>query len=288
MTRLDPSWLNAQYNNRARFPDHALVFDRWARASAAARDGMARRLDVAYGEGLNETLDVFPATRADAPVLVFIHGGWWRSLDKHQHSFIAPSFVEAGAMVVVPNYTLCPAVSIEAIVQQLVRALAWTHRHAALYGGDPRRIVVLGHSAGGHLASMMLSCLWPQVAADLPPQLVRAALSLSGVFDLEPLRQAPFLQCDLRLTAAAVRKLSPARFPAPKGPMFTVVGGLESEEHQRQNGLLRQAWGPKVVPVCKTLPGLGHFDILHDLVDPETELHGLALELLGLPKSGAR
>ncbi len=287
MTRFDPSWLNSQYNNRARCPDHALVFEGWARASMAAREGMSRRLDVAYGPGLNETLDVFPATCSQAPVLVFIHGGWWRSLDKHQHSFIAPSFVDAGAMVVVPNYALCPVASLEAIVLQMVQALVWVYRHAALYGGDPRRIVVVGHSAGGHLASMMLSCLWPAVAADLPAQLVRAALSISGVFDLEPLRHAPYLQADLHLTSASVRKLSPVRFPAPKGPLFTVVGGLESEEHLRQNGLLRQAWGPKVVPVCEALPGVDHFHILHELVNPERALHTLALELLGLPTSRA-
>lgn len=283
MTRFDPTWLNTQYNNRARFPDHTLVFERWGRASTAAREGMSRRLDVAYGPGLNETLDVFPALTTNAPVLVFIHGGWWRSLDKQQHSFVAPSFVEAGAMVVVPNYALCPVASVEAIVLQMVRALVWTYRHAALYGGDPRRIVVAGHSVGGHLASMMLSCLWPSVAQDLPPQLVRAALSISGVFDLEPLRHTPYLQVDLHLTSSAVRKLSPVGFPAPKGPLFTVVGAQESEEHQRQNGLLREAWGPKVVPVCQTVPDVGHFNILHELVDPHAQLHALALELLGLP-----
>jgi arylformamidase len=220
-------------------------------------------------------------------VMVFIHGGWWRSLDKNQHSFVAPSFIDSGAMVVVPNHALCPAVSVEQVVLQLVKALAWVHRHAALYGGDNRRIVVVGHSAGGHLASMLLSCLWSQVAADLPARLVRAALSISGIADLEPLRHAPFLQPDLRLTAASARKLSPVHFPAPQGPLFSVVGGLESEEHQRQSRLLRQAWGAKVVPVCQVLPKVDHFDILHDLVDPGCELNGLALELLGLPRHNA-
>ena len=151
-------WLDAQYNNRARVPDHPQIFGRWAAASALARDRLSRRLDVAYGAAAGETLDVFPATRADAPVLVFIHGGWWRSLDKFDHSFVAPTFVHAGAMVVVPNYDLCPAVSIATIVMQMVHALAWTYRNAALYGGDPKRIVVVGHSAGAHLAAMMLCC----------------------------------------------------------------------------------------------------------------------------------
>lgn len=282
MNRLDPSWLNEQYDNRTRFPSHALVFDRWARASATACEGLSRRLDVAYGDGLNETLDIFPASQNNAPVMVFIHGGWWRSLDKRQHAFVAPSFVDAGAMVVVPNYGLCPAVTIEHIVMQMVKAVSWVYRHAALYGGDTRRIVLVGHSAGGHLATMLLSCLWQQVGRDLPPGLVRAALSISGIADLEPMRQTPFLQADLKLTAASARRLSPVHFPPPAAPLFTVVGGLESEEHLRQGRLMREAWGAKAVPVCETLPGVDHFDIVHDLVDPGSRLHGLALELLGL------
>lgn len=284
MTGFDSTWLNAQYNNRARCPDHGVTFERWGSASAAVRERMSRRLDVSYGTGLNETLDIFPAAQSQAPIMVFIHGGWWRSLDKHQHSFIAPSFVDAGAMVVVPNYALCPVATIDGIVMQMVRALVWVYRHAELYGGDTRRIVVVGHSAGGHLASMMLSCLWSQVAADLPAQLVRAALSISGVFDLEPLRHTPYLQADLHLTSASARRLSPCTFHAPKGPLFAVVGERESEEHLRQNKLLRAAWGPRVVPVCETIPGADHFNVLHELVDPGSHLHQLALELLGLPK----
>ena len=108
MARLDPAWLDRQYNNRARIPEHPMIFERWARASALARDSMSRRLDLAYGPGPDETLDLFPTTRADAPVLVFIHGGWWRALDKRDQSFVAPAFVHAGAMVVVPNYSLFP------------------------------------------------------------------------------------------------------------------------------------------------------------------------------------
>ena len=103
MARFDPAWLDAQYSARARIPEHPQIFERWEKASALAREGLSRRLDVAYGDGPNETLDIFPTTRADAPVLVFIHGGWWRTLDKRDLSFVAPSFVHAGAMVVLPN-----------------------------------------------------------------------------------------------------------------------------------------------------------------------------------------
>jgi arylformamidase len=287
MARLDPAWLDRQYNNRARIPEHPMIFERWARASALARDSMSRRLDVAYGPGPDETLDVFPTTRADAPVLVFIHGGWWRALDKRDHSFVAPAFVHAGAMVVVPNYSLCPKVSIEDIALQMTRALAWTWRNARLYGGDPRRIVVAGHSAGAHLAAMLLCCDWSAVGKDLPPDLVNKALAISGVFDLEPLRQTPFLQPDLKLTPQSVRRLSPVHFPPPQGTLHAVAGADESEEFLRHIALIRERWGERAVPVSESLPGLHHLDVLHDLVDAPTRLHGLARELLGLDLANA-
>ncbi len=280
MKRNTAAWLDAQYNNRARIPEHPQIFAGWAERSAAARGRLSARLDLPYGDGPNETLDVFPAGSAKAPVLVFIHGGWWRSLDKSDQSFIAPPFVERGAMVVLPNYALCPAVGIDTIALQMTRALAWVYRHAAQYGGDPQRIVVAGHSAGGHLAALLLCCHWPQVSAGLPPRLVRSALAISGVFDLEPLRRTPFLNVDLRLTPAAVRRLSPARFAAPQGVLGAVVGGDESEEFLRQNRLIRGAWGERTVPVCESVPGANHLSVLDGLLDPGARLHRVARRLL--------
>ena len=289
MTRPDPAWLSTQYNNRARIPEHAQIFERWAQASLLARAQPACRIDVPYGPGAAQTLDVFPAATGavNAPVLVFIHGGWWRSLDKRDHSFVAPAFTHAGAMVVVPNYDLCPAVGIATIALQMASALAWTHRHAAQHGGDPARIVVAGHSAGGHLAALLLTCRWRDVGLDLPAQLVRSALSISGVFDLEPLRRTPFLQSDLRLTRASVARLSPAGLPAPEGRLYATVGGDESEEFLRQNALIRRRWGERAVPVCEAIAGTHHLSVLHELADPQARLHRLALELLGLPATNA-
>ncbi|KNZ33713.1 MAG: esterase [Methylibium sp. NZG] len=283
MTRPDPTWLDAQYNNRARVADAAQILERWARASALAREKSDARLDLPYGDGDKETLDVFPAARENAPVLVFIHGGYWRALDKSDASFVAPSFVQAGAMVVVPNYALCPAVSVDHIALQMARSLAWVYRNARRHGGDPSRIVVAGHSAGGQLAAMMLSCQWQQVGADLPARLVRGALSISGVFDLEPLRHTPFLKHDLKLTPASVRRLSPVGFPPPEGPLYATVGAEESEEFLRQNELIRSAWGARTVPVCEAIPHTNHMNVLHDLADPQGRLHLLGLQLLGLP-----
>jgi arylformamidase len=281
-TRTDPDWLDAQYNNRARVPGHADIFSGWTESSALARERLRGRLDIAYGGEPGETLDLFPAARADAPVLVFVHGGYWRSLDKRDFSFVAPAFNEAGAMVVVVNYALCPAVTIETIALQMTRALAWVWRHAAEHGGDPSRIAVAGHSAGGHLAAMLLSCRWREVGDDLPPNLLPGALSISGLFDLEPVRLTPFLQVDLQLTPASVKRLSPAFFPRPRGTLYAVVGLEESDEFLRQNQLIRDQWGPTSVPVCETIPDCNHFDVLRGLVEPGARLHELGLRLLGL------
>ena len=283
-SRLDPTWLDSEYDQRARHPEHVEIGARWQTASALVQRLESWRGDVRYGLGDNETMDIYPTPRADAPVLVFIHGGYWRSSDKSLYAFLAPSFTAAGAMVVVPNYALCPAVTIEHIVLQLTRCLAWVHRHAALYGGDPSRIVVAGHSAGGHLASMMLSCRWKEVDASLPAQLVSGALAISGLFDLEPLRHAPFLKDDVRLTPAGIKRLSTAFFPRPRKPLFAAVGGDETAEFKRQSALIRDQWGPTSVPVCETIPNTNHFTILHNLADPNGRLHRHALALLGLRK----
>jgi arylformamidase len=280
----DAVWLDAQYNNRARVADAAAILARWASASAQARDGSPdKQLDLRYGEGPGETLDVFPAAAPAAPVLVFVHGGYWRALDKSDHSFIAPSFVADGVTVVVPNYALCPAVTIEQIAMQMVRAVAWTWRHISAHGGDPSRIALAGHSAGGHLAAMLLACRWKQVGDDLPQQPLSGALSISGLYDLEPVRRTPFLQGDLRLTPAQVARLSPAFFPRPRGgTLYATVGANESDEFLRHNQLIRDQWGPSAVPVCEPVPGSDHFTVLESLVDPSGRLHQLALRLLGL------
>ena len=285
--RATPAWLESQYNNRALVPEHPLVFERWERASALVRQQSPGHQDIPYAEGAGATLDLFPATvptgSGAAPVLVFIHGGYWRSLDKSQHSFVAPSFNADGAVVVVPNYALCPAVSIEQITLQCAAALAWVWRNVAGFGGDPSRIALVGHSAGGHLATMLMSCRWKDLGNDLPAAPLAGALSISGLYDLEPLRHVASVQADLKLSPAAVSRLSPAFFPRPKaGKLYAAVGAEESDEFLRQNRLIRDVWGPTAVPVCETVPGKNHFTVLESLADPAGRLHELALRLLGL------
>ncbi|WP_048440377.1 alpha/beta hydrolase [Caenimonas sp. SL110] len=277
----DAGWLDSMYNNRERVPDHGTYLRRWAAQSADAMRTPPRELDIRYGGGPSEHLDVFGAEGDSAPVLVFIHGGYWRALDKRDHAFIAPAFTKEGVCVVIPNYALCPAVTVPQIVMQQVLAVAWTYRHIAKHGGDPNRITVIGHSAGGHLAAMMMSCLWPVFGSNLPADVVKGAMSISGLHDLEPLMHAPFLQPSINLTREQVRKASPALLAAPAhGKLYAVCGGDESEEYHRQNGLLQAAWGAQRVPVTETIPGCNHFSVLDALVEPGSRLNTLALELV--------
>jgi arylformamidase len=270
-------------------PDFADHFALWRTASEEARQTLKPQLDLRFGDGPLETLDVFPAPRPGAPVVVFIHGGYWRSLDKADHSFVAPALQGMGACVVAVNYDLCPGtetqpVTIPDIALQMSRALAWVWRHIGEHGGDRNNISVIGHSAGGHLAAMLLACDWKKVGRDLPVGLVRKTMSISGLYDLEPIRKTPFVQPDLRITPAHVRMASPAKWQRPtKGVLYTVVGGDESPEFLRHNRLIQQVWGPKTVPVCEELPGLNHFSVVTDLTRPGSRLHALAKALIELP-----
>ena len=279
--RQSPEWYDRMYNNRALVPNFADHLQRWAQQSKTARNLLGGLTDISYGAGPNETLDIFPANAVNAPVMVFLHGGYWRALDKSDHSFIAPSFTREGVCVVVPNYALCPAVSIPEIVMQMVKALAWVWRYIHEWGGDASRIHVVGHSAGGHLAAMLLACEWQQYANDLPADLVKSGLSVSGLFELESVMRSPILQSDLQLDDAQVLRCSPAWMPRPvHGTFYSVVGGLESDEFIRHHALIQQVWGKAYVPVCEALPGLHHFNVLTALAESGTDLNRLALRCL--------
>ncbi len=288
----DPAWLERMYNNRALVPDHMDYLQRWAQDSAQARASLPCVLDVAYGAGAGETLDIFPsarasgATRAPVPVLVFIHGGYWRALDKSDHSFIAPPFTQAGFCVVIVNYALCPGtpeapVTIPHIVRQMEKALGWVWHNIAAHGGDPKRLTVAGHSAGGHLSAMLLTSVWSLIGKGLPDGLVRNALSISGIHDLDPIMYTPMFQSVLHLTEQQVLQCSPARLlEPPTGQLYCVVGGDESPEFLRQNQLMQDAWGSHYVPRSQAFPGLHHFSVLDALAKPGHDLHHMALNLL--------
>ncbi len=271
--------LDRQYNPRGLVPDHQDYILGWTERSAAARSQLTWATH-AYGDSPAEKLDLFAARRSQAPLFIFIHGGYWRALDKRDFSYLAPTFVEAGISLAVVNYGLAPAVRVEEMVQQMLRACAWAWRNAPELGSDPRRIYVGGHSAGGHLTAMMLAARWSCYQADLPDNLVRGGLAISGLYDLEPLSRAPFLRDSLQLSREEARRLSPVNYrPAHHVPLLTAVGGLESAAFQQQNTLIRKRWrhcpGSDVA-----MPGHHHFSIADALGEPGSALFQASLRLI--------
>jgi len=278
----DPVFYAQQYNNRANVPDNPMHMARWAADSALVRAGAIEYFeDLFYGNAdsplpATETLDYFPATHvadgARPPLVVFLHGGYYRALDKRDHSFVAGALMRRGVSVAVINYALCPVVSVETIVRQALRAVAWLYRQADILGHDEDRIFLAGHSVGGHLVTMLMTAFWPQIGADLPADLVKGGVSISGLYDLEPLRRADFLQADLKLSDADVARMSPAFMqPATRAPLITAVGELESSEYHRQNALIRAAWRDNAredIP----LPGRHHFNAMDDLTREDSPL----------------
>lgn len=273
----DRAGLDAQYNNRARFPDYAERFAAWAEWSARTRAELDCRLDAAFGAAPSERIDLFPpadaAAAGGAPIYLFVHGGYWYSLDKGDYSYVARGMTARGALVAVNNYALAPAARMDEIVRQNRAAAAWLWRNARALGGDPDRIFAAGHSAGGHLAAMLLATDWPAFGAGLPPDLVKGACAISGLFDLEPIRLS-YLNDTLRLDAAEAARNSPARLAYPRpAPLFVVVGEDESEEYHRQSAEMAEKWRALGYP-CEYAapPGLDHFAIVDSLIDPDAEL----------------
>ncbi|MEN7526022.1 alpha/beta hydrolase [Cupriavidus sp. DL-D2] len=281
----DPAFYAQAYDNRANVPDNAVHMARWAADSALVRAGAVTYFeDLAYGDAASETLDYFPANSLDddhpPPLLVFVHGGYFRALDKRDHSFVANVPTRRGVSVAVVNYALCPAVSVETIVSQVLQSVAWLYREAERLGHDRRRIFVAGHSVGGHLVAMLMAARWPDVGADLPVDLIKGGLSISGLYDMEPLRRTGFLQSDLQLTEAAVARLSPAYMtPATGAPLITAVGELESSEYHRHNALIRAAW-PDNAREDIALPGKHHFTAMDDLMRDDSVLSRALLGMI--------
>jgi arylformamidase len=284
MNAPDKSLLSRQYNNRELVPEHPQFFARWAEQSAHARRTMTCYLDRRYGDMPGESVDLFPARKGDGSCMMFIHGGYWRSLDKRDFSFLAPAWVDGGVSLAVVNYDLCPHVSMEEIVRQMLRASRWLWLHAEQYGMDQDRLYVGGHSAGGHLAAMMMCALWPVFDARLPRDLWKGALAISGLYDLRPLPHVDFLQQDLRLDEATALRLSPAYMsPATRCPVMTSVGADESSEFLRQNALLGERWRAAFMGDV-TVPGAHHFSIVDGLADQGSALFGGARRLMKLDR----
>ncbi len=271
-----------RYNNRAAVTDFAQYFDRWGRLSKIARDELDCDLDVAYGDHPMEKVDIFRAEGRSRALLMFIHGGYWRSLDKRDHSFIANEFVKLGVTVAMPNYALCPSVKLEEIVRQMLKATAWSYRTASRYGASGNSLYVAGHSAGGHLTAMMLAAQWPRYGTDLPDQIVQGGLSVSGIYDLTEIMRVPSVNADTRLDEAAALKASPAFMPpATSSPLYLTVGGKEIDGFHYQHQLLKSRWG-SVIAEDVPCPEDNHFSILETFGDGKSDLFRAACRMMKL------
>jgi len=251
--------LEAQYNNRAVVPDHPAVMARWREQAEAARAAHPPER-IAYGQGARETMDGFSAG-PDAPVAVFIHGGYWQALDPSWFSWIAPPLLSHGVSVVLPTYGLCPDVRLGRIVRQMREAIDLIRTRTG------QRPLLTGHSAGGHLAACMLS-----------EGRASAAVAISGLFDLGPLVSTS-LNTALRLDANETAALSPIHWPVPNGStpggtvLDCIVGGDETAAFIGQSEAMVRLWGSRGVETrLERLPGLNHFTVLDPLADPDSPL----------------
>lgn len=245
--------LGRQYSPRLQ-ADMKALFRQWSRDGAAFRAGH-EGLDLAYGPGRFETLDLYrPAGSARAPVFVFIHGGYWQASDKLQHAQFAQGLLAAGYAVAMPNYGLAPETPLEASLVQSVAALNFLVKQADALGLDPARLHVSGHSAGGHLAAMVLC------AAGAPP--IASALLLSGLYDLKPLGYLPLGRLLGLDDEARATRLSPITQPRPKAARIALaVGQGESDAFKAQAAALATAWQAPAPLIC---PG-HHFSMLEGL-----------------------
>lgn len=267
--------LAAEYDNRARVPDHPSILEGWARDAAAYRAARPdARLDLPYGESPRSRYDFFPAPepRADAPVALFIHGGYWQAFDKSFFSHMAAGANAHGVAVAVMSYDLCPAVHLGDIIDQ---AIACARRLRAETG---RPILPFGHSAGGHLAACLAGANWPWLGE--PEPIIAAAMPISGLFHLSPLLQTP-VNDKLRIDVGSASRMSPLVWTPRRGLKVTaVVGAEESSEYLRQTRALVEAWSPLGVDMREIVAaGANHFTVIGPLADPTSALTRALMDL---------
>ena len=261
-----PPDLDLQDNARATVPDIAPMLRDYATLSAQARSTLPCGLNVAYGEHPDETLDIFFAQgNTKAPVFIYLHGGYWRLLSKDDSSFMAPTMTATGMTVVAVNYSLAPAVTLDQIVDQIRRAVAWVQNNIEQYQGDGQKLIIAGSSAGGHLAGMVLACGWQETYGFDPNALVGAVL-LSGLFDITPLVHT-HINDWMRLTEADAQRNSPLFALPDKGPWILVsYGSNETEAFKQQSQDFLAAWRAKGFEgEFVDMPGTNHFDLVLEL-----------------------
>jgi len=256
--------LEWQYNPRETVPEFMTHFDRFVKLSDETRAQLKPKIDVRFGDGPKETMDVFLSPDTGAPVHIFFHGGYWRSQDKKDYAFVARDLAAAGFTVICANYDLCPDVTVADITQQAVRCVKYVYQHVGEFNGDQDRISISGHSAGGQIVARLASCDWEDILGD--PNPFCAVVPISGVFDLEPVRHTT-MNDDIRLDEASAADNSPMLDAVPLDvKMMAIVGGNESPEFVRQSDAYAAYCRRSglTVPVYKAW-GANHFTVLEEV-----------------------
>lgn len=293
---MDRAALDRAYNARAAVAD----FDAYARGftsnSAQTRQRLMLESDVPYGPHCDELLDVFfaggtrpsaAASSGGAPIHLFLHGGYWRLLTKDENSYVADVMAPAGACVMVNSYSLAPAVKLDVIVRQCQAAVAWAYRNGARFGGDPEKLYISGHSAGGQLVAMMLATDW-EAEYGLPANIIKGAVCLSGLFDVRPLGRA-FTNEWLELSPIEAVRNSPQQQPLrSQCPVLVAYGGAEPAGFIYQSHCYAEKLTAAGVDVAlMERPGLDHFALCNELMDRDSPLTKAVLTQMGLQTTGA-
>jgi arylformamidase len=274
--------LDAQYNLNLMFPEAAASYEAFCdRESEKARSNLDHSLDVPFGPTLAEHVDVYPAGE-DAPVLIYVHGGFWCLRTSKEFGFVARGPVSMGVATVVTNYALCPRVTMDEIVRQTRAAVAWAYNNARSFGGDPGRIHVAGHSAGGHLVAMLLATDW-EGEYGLPKDVVKGCTAISGLFDLAPFPYT-FLQPRLQLGWDQASRNSPIlHIPDAAPPLLVAYGEDETDEFKRQSGAFLDAWRADGLDAeALVLRGKNHYEVIDGFLDAGSPLCSAILARLGI------
>jgi arylformamidase len=269
---VDPE-LEKGYNLRLLRDDFQQLYESWATRSETFRDNADAQIDCAYDDGPRDKLDLFRCGERGAPLLVFIHGGYWQRGEKAVFSFIAGPFVERGIDVALIGYQLCPAIDMSSLASQIQKAIIWLWRNALQCGISADRINVCGHSAGGHLTGMMLATQWNQLGDDLPHNLVKAAIPMSGLYQLQPLRQTTINDA-LGMDASIAHDNSPYFLkPATDAPILVTIGGGESAELHWQTHQFVEKWSRYQVPIETHVEAdVDHIDLVNRLARGDSEI----------------
>jgi arylformamidase len=276
----DQAALDSQYNNRLRVPDYATYLERWELLSRQTEEEYKVIKNLAYGKLPRERLDIYPSSQPGSKTLIFIHGGYWQKLDKDLFHFIARSFLSYRVTTVLIGYPLAPAASIDRIVTSCRDAVYWLYHHIASFNGDPDQLYLAGHSAGGHLAAMLVTTGWNGLYPDIPADLIKGTCAISGLFNLAPLRLAD-LNTVLKMDDETVSRNSPVQLkPATACPLLLAAGEAESEEFKEQTGELYACWKEQVPVQYLELPGCNHYSVLEAFADTTSSLYQAMREIM--------